>query len=64
MKHNFREILLKEVNVHNLKSVSLSLKHNTLTVLTGVSGSGKSSLAFDTLYVEGQKLGESRFEVY
>ena len=40
---------------HNLKNVSLDIAHNALTVLTGVSGSGKSSLAFDTLYAEGQR---------
>ena len=37
---------------HNLKNVSVSIPKNTLTVVTGVSGSGKSSLAFDTLYAE------------
>jgi excinuclease ABC subunit A len=41
--------------VHNLKNVSVSLPHNKLTVITGVSGSGKSSLAFDTIYAEGQR---------
>jgi excinuclease ABC subunit A len=40
---------------HNLKNVSVSIPKNTLTVITGVSGSGKSSLAFDTLYAEGKK---------
>ena len=40
---------------HNLKNVSTSIPRNTLTVLTGLSGSGKSSLAFDTIYVEGQR---------
>lgn len=50
-----RPIQLKNVKVHNLKSVSLSLIPNQLIVFTGVSGSGKSSLAFDTLYVEGQR---------
>lgn len=49
------EIILKKVNVHNLKSVNLILDKNELVVFTGVSGSGKSSLAFDTLYVEGQR---------
>ncbi|MEI8124673.1 MAG: excinuclease ABC subunit UvrA [Parachlamydiaceae bacterium] len=48
-------IILKNVNVHNLKSVNLQLAPNQLIVFTGVSGSGKSSLAFDTLYVEGQR---------
>lgn len=50
-----RIISLKKVKVHNLKSVSLDLEPNQLVVFTGVSGSGKSSLAFDTLYVEGQR---------
>jgi len=41
--------------VHNLKNISLAIPHNQLTVVTGVSGSGKSSLAFDTIYAEGQR---------
>jgi len=49
------QIILKKVKVHNLKSVDLTLNTNELIVFTGVSGSGKSSLAFDTLYVEGQR---------
>ena len=40
---------------HNLKNISVSIPKNSLTVITGVSGSGKSSLAFETLYAEGQK---------
>lgn len=40
---------------HNLKNVSLSLPRNTLVVFTGLSGSGKSSLAFDTIFAEGQR---------
>lgn len=52
---NIRQIILKKVRVHNLKSVDLTLDTNQLIVFTGVSGSGKSSLAFDTLYVEGQR---------
>ncbi len=48
-------IVLKQVKVHNLKSVDLTIEANQLVVLTGVSGSGKSSLAFDTIYVEGQR---------
>lgn len=50
-----RRIILRKVNVHNLKSVDLTLETNQLILFTGVSGSGKSSLAFDTLYVEGQR---------
>ena len=45
----------KKVRVHNLKSVDLTLEPGQLVVFTGVSGSGKSSLAFDTIYVEGQR---------
>ncbi|HEY2118550.1 MAG TPA: excinuclease ABC subunit UvrA [Candidatus Acidoferrum sp.] len=41
--------------VHNLKNVSVDIPHNAITVVTGVSGSGKSSLAFDTVYAEGQR---------
>ena len=50
-----QSIRLKKVRVHNLKGVDLELVPNELVVFTGVSGSGKSSLAFDTLYVEGQR---------
>lgn len=49
------QIILKKVQVHNLKSVDLTLDKNELIVFTGVSGSGKSSLAFDTIFVEGQR---------
>lgn len=52
---NEPQIILKKVKVHNLKSVDLTLNHNQLIVFTGVSGSGKSSLAFHTIYVEGQR---------
>src|SRR6516164_5819039 len=48
-------IVVRGARVHNLKSVDLEIPHNTLTVVTGVSGSGKSSLAFDTIYAEGQR---------
>jgi excinuclease ABC subunit A len=50
-----RKIILNKVRVHNLKSIDLTLDPNELIVFTGVSGSGKSSLAFDTLYIEGQR---------
>src|SRR5271156_3755869 len=50
-----KKIILKGVRVHNLKNVDLKLNPNELIVFTGVSGSGKSSLAFDTIYVEGQR---------
>src|SRR6266513_3379312 len=48
-------IRIRGARVHNLKDISLSIPHNQLTVITGVSGSGKSSLAFDTLYAEGHR---------
>ena len=41
--------------VHNLKNIDFVIPHNAITVVSGVSGSGKSSLAFDTLYAEGQR---------
>ena len=49
------EITIEKAMEHNLKGVCLSIPKNTLTVITGPSGSGKSSLAFDTIYVEGQR---------
>ena len=49
------KIIIKGAKMHNLKNISLSIPHNTLTVITGVSGSGKSSLAFDTIFAEGQR---------
>jgi excinuclease ABC subunit A len=48
-------IRIRGARVHNLKDISLDLPHNQMTVITGVSGSGKSSLAFDTIYAEGQR---------
>ncbi|MEI6242685.1 MAG: hypothetical protein WCP39_04685, partial [Chlamydiota bacterium] len=48
-------IVLKKVKVNNLKEVDLELPHNECIVFTGVSGSGKSSMAFETLFVEGQR---------
>ena len=48
-------IQVRGARVHNLKNISFTIPHNAITVVTGVSGSGKSSLAFDTLYAEGQR---------
>jgi excinuclease ABC subunit A len=48
-------IKIKGARTHNLKNISLDLPRNKLIVITGLSGSGKSSLAFDTLYAEGQR---------
>jgi excinuclease ABC subunit A len=48
-------LLVRGARVHNLKNITVEIPHNALTVITGVSGSGKSSLAFDTVYAEGQR---------
>jgi excinuclease ABC subunit A len=48
-------LLVRGARVHNLKNITVEIPHNALTVVTGVSGSGKSSLAFDTVYAEGQR---------
>ena len=48
-------IIVKGAKQHNLKNVTVELQRNKLIVITGVSGSGKSSLAFDTIYAEGQR---------
>lgn len=50
--------------VHNLKNIDVSIPHGTLTVITGLSGSGKSSLAFDTIYAEGQRRYIETFSSY
>src|SRR5262245_8518852 len=49
------KIAIRGARQHNLKNVSLEIPRNRLTVVTGLSGSGKSSLAFDTIYAEGQR---------
>lgn len=49
---------------HNLKNIDLTIPHNSLTVITGLSGSGKSSLAFDTIYAEGQRRYMETFSAY
>src|ERR1043165_8033942 len=48
-------ITVRGARQHNLKNISVEIPRNTLTVITGLSGSGKSSLAFDTIYAEGQR---------
>src|SRR3989338_6704503 len=48
-------ITIRGARVHNLKSIDLDIPRNKLVVITGISGSGKSSLAFDTIYAEGQR---------
>ena len=50
-----KNIVLKGVRQHNLKNIDLDIPRDKLVVITGLSGSGKSSLAFDTIYAEGQR---------
>ena len=50
--------------VHNLKNIDVTIPRNSLTVITGLSGSGKSSLAFDTIYAEGQRRYIETFSAY
>ena len=49
------KIIIKGAKEHNLKNIDLEIPRDKLVVVTGLSGSGKSSLAFDTLYAEGQR---------
>ena len=49
------KITVRGARQHNLKNLNLQIPRNRLTVITGLSGSGKSSLAFDTIYAEGQR---------
>jgi len=55
MSHGIQFITVRGARQHNLKSVNVEIPRNKLTVITGLSGSGKSSLAFDTIYAEGQR---------
>jgi len=54
-KSSDRPVIVKGARVHNLKNIDVEIPRNKMTVITGVSGSGKSSLAFDTIYAEGQR---------
>ncbi len=64
IEYNSPHIELRGVRVHNLRNVDLDLPLGKLIVVTGVSGSGKSSLAFDTLYAEGQRRYVESFSTY
>jgi len=55
MKDNKKYIRIKGANEHNLKNIDIDIPRDEFTVVTGLSGSGKSSLAFDTIYAEGQR---------
>ena len=55
MKNMNDKIVIKGAKEHNLKNINLEIPRDKLVVITGLSGSGKSSLAFDTLYAEGQR---------
>ena len=54
------KIIIKGAKEHNLKNINLEIPRDKLVVITGLSGSGKSSLAFDTLYAEGQSRNSYR----
>ena len=58
------KIVVQGARVHNLKDINVELPRNSLTVVTGLSGSGKSSLAFDTIYAEGQRRYIETFSAY
>ena len=58
------KIVIRGAREHNLKNIDLTIPRNQLVVLTGVSGSGKSSLAFDTIYAEGQRRYLETFSAY
>ncbi len=63
-KQTSNEIRIEGARVHNLKDVDVQIPRNSLTVITGLSGSGKSSLAFDTLFAEGQRRYIETFSAY
>ena len=62
--HNHDLIEVFGARVHNLKNIDISIPKNQLVVITGISGSGKSSLAFDTIYAEGQRRYMESFGAY
>ena len=64
MKESENSIDIQGARVHNLKNVSLKIPRDKLVVITGLSGSGKSSLAFYTIYAEGQRRYMDTFSAY
>ena len=58
------QVVVYGARVHNLRNINVSIPRNKLTVITGLSGSGKSSLAFDTIYAEGQRRYIETFSAY
>ena len=64
MDNEAEKIEVFGARVHNLKNVDVELPRNSLTVITGLSGSGKSSLAFDTIFAEGQRRYIESFSAY
>lgn len=64
MDENQEKLSVISARVHNLKNIDVTIPHNKLTVITGLSGSGKSSLAFDTIFAEGQRRYIETFSAY
>ena len=64
MQNKGNEILITGARVHNLKNVDVRIPRDKLVVITGLSGSGKSSLAFDTIFAEGQRRYMETFSSY
>src|SRR6059036_1818506 len=64
MQSGIKNITVRGARQHNLKNINVEIPRNRLTVITGLSGSGKSSLAFDTLYAEGQRRYEESLSAY
>ncbi len=63
-QEDIQNLVVEGARVHNLKNLSVTIPHNKLVVITGLSGSGKSSLAFDTIYAEGQRRFIESFQSY
>ncbi|MBQ1653485.1 MAG: hypothetical protein II060_06835, partial [Bacteroidales bacterium] len=64
MKNEDEKIEVRGARIHNLKNLDVDIPQHKLTVVTGLSGCGKSSLAFDTIYAEGQRRYMETFSAY